>query len=318
MTEDKSYKELRRMDMRYSRLKQRKTKQRYAAFVLVVLLIFAAVYVISAGTLGKFVSSLIAPILSRDGGADATDSPSDEGNPPVLTVPDGDFTNEQAEDTVKITDTLKANPLTMYAIQMGAFTDNSNAEVFAQELRGKGGAGYILNDGFSRVLAIGFQTEEDAKQVKEELKAGGIESHVYKIASAGVDMKIIATEANVSAIRSAYEMWEEKYVSLEKIIMDLDSGTISPLEAYGKIKDTKAAIEEKKNELEALNVNQKDNVILTGLVNLYESGVISLDEILLQSSSDKVAISSKIKYTYIEMLMRYKDYMDQITKQKNT
>ncbi len=300
--------------MRYSRLKKRKTKQRYAAFVLIVLLVFGVIYVLSAGTLGKFVSNLISPILSRDGSPDATDGVSD--GEPILTVPDdnGNPTDEPAADTAKITETLKANALSMFAIQMGAFTDSANAETFAQELRSKGGAGYILNDGFYRVLAIGFQTEGDAKQVKEELKAEGIESHVYQIASAGVDMKITATEANVSAIRSAYEMWKEKYAALEKIIKDLDSDTISPSAAYGQIEEIKKAMEQKRDELQALNAKQNNNAILSGLVSLYESENQSLDEILSQNSSDKVAISSKIKYTDIEMLMRYKDYMEQITK----
>jgi hypothetical protein len=300
------------MDMRYSRLRKRKTKQRYAAFVLTVLLVFMVIYVISAGTLGKFVSGLISPLLSRDADAGPSDSPS-EGEP-ILTVPDDRPVEEPSEDTIKIKDTLKANALSMYAIQMGAFTDGSNAEVFAQELRAKGGAGYVLNDGFHRVLAIGFQTEEDARQVKEELKASGTESHVYRIASTGVDMTITATEANVNAIRAAYELWEDKYVSLENIIKELDSGTISSLEAYDRIEGIQAAIEEKRNELEALNAKQKNNTILAGLVSLYDGGVNSLNEILSQNSSDKVAISSKIKYTYIDMLMRYKDYMDQITK----
>jgi len=298
--------------MRYSRLRRRKTKQRYAAFILTALLLFVVIYVISAGTLGKFVSNLISPILIGTGDKDETNNL--PGEDPLLTVPEDDPTENSTADTVKITAPLKANALSMYAIQMGAFTDGANAETFAQELRSRGGAGFILNDGFHRVLAIGFQSEEDAKKVRDELKVDGIESHVYKIASAGVNMNITATEANVNAIRSAYLLWENTFATLENLIIDLDSGTIGPKEAYDKIKNIHSSMEEKHLELQELNANQTNNVILSGLVDLFRRGIQSFNGILSQNSSDKVAISSKIKYTNIDMLIQYKDYMEQITK----
>lgn len=298
--------------MRYSRLRRKKTKQRYAAFILTALLLFVIVYVISAGTLGKLVSNLISPILIGDGDKDNIEPlPEDD---PVLTMPEDDSTNNKTADTVKITEPLKANALSMYAIQMGAFADGENAEVFAQELRRRGGAGFVLDDDFHRVLAIGFQSEEDAKQVRDELKADGIESHVYKIASAGVDMNITATEANVNAIRSAYLLWEDTFADLEAIIIDLDSGTIGPKEAYDKVKNIQSVMDEKHLELQRLNENQTNNLVLSGLVDLFGRGVQSLNGILSQNSSDKVAISSKIKYTNIDMLILYKDYIEQITK----
>ncbi|HHY83551.1 MAG TPA: SPOR domain-containing protein [Clostridiales bacterium] len=295
--------------MRYSRIKRNQTKKRYATFLLVVLLGFAVIYVAFAGTLGKFVSNLILPLISSENKNNTGNNDDD----PVLTIPD--TTEEPSKDTAKVTETLKANALTMYAIQMNAFSDKSNAEAFAQELKSKGGAGYILDDGFYRVIAIGFKNEQDAKQVREELKADGIESHVYKIATAGANMSITATRDNVSAISSAYELWEEKYYSLEDIILNLDKGNISSSEAYNNIKEIKTELEAKRDQLKELYDNQNNNnIVLAGLVTLYENSCLSLDKILSINSMDKVAISSEIKYTYVDMLMQYMDYMEQITK----
>ena len=172
----------------------------------------------------------------------------------------------------------------------------------------------MLKDEFFRVLAVGFQKEEDAKKVKEQLKADGVESHVYPVSSSGADMKITATKTNISAIRSAYEMWEEKYLALEKVIRDLDSDAIPVTDACGQMEKIKKEMDTKRDELKAINARQDDNAVLSGLVSLYESGSKSLGGVLAEKSSDKVTVSSRIKHAHIEMVMLYKDYMTQISK----
>ncbi|MDD4679656.1 MAG: SPOR domain-containing protein [Clostridia bacterium] len=292
--------------MRYSRIKKSQSKKRYAKLLLVVLLGFVILYLAFAGTLGKFVSKLISPIFN---GEDQNKVPGNKLDDQELTLPDK--TSDPVSDAEKITDSLKAEALVMYTIQMGAFNNSENAHAYAKELKSLGGAAYILHDNFYRVLAIGFQSEEDAKKVRKDLKANGMESHVYKLATAGADMKIIATQYNVDAIKSAYEIWEEKYLSLEKLVFQLDSGAVSSNDAYDIINAMKSDMEDKRDLLAELNTN---NMILSGLVTLYDRACESFDKILSLNSSDKLAISAEIKYTYIEMLMQYKEYMESITR----
>ena len=68
-----------------------------------------------------------------------------------------------------------------------------------------------------------------------------------------------------------------------------------------------------KQELIEISGNQNNNFILSELISLYEKSCASLDKILSNEMSDKVAISSEIKYTNIEMFILYRDYMKQIT-----
>jgi hypothetical protein len=306
---DKGFRK-RRMDMRYSRIKKSQNKKRYATLLLVVLLGFLILYIAFAGTLGKFVSNWISPILvGEDSGKVPGGSNQDE---PILTLPDE--TKEPISDSEKITESLKANALVMYTVQMGAFSEAENAQSFAKELKALGGGAYVLKDDFYRVLAVGYQSEEDAQKVRKDLATNGIESYIYKLATAGADMKITATEENVTAIRSAYEMWEDKYLSLEEMVIQLDSGAITSKDAYDQISEVKIDMESKRDRLNTLNNNQNNNVILAGLVTLFDNTCQSLDKILSLNRSDKVAISAEIKYTYINMLMQYKEYMEQITK----
>ncbi len=297
--------------MRYSRFRRKRTKQRYAAFLLIAVLLLGGIYVVVAGTAGRFISNLVSPILAsfdRTGDRDKTPRP-DEDDEPALTLPD-----KPRENSVKVTDTIQAVPLKMRAIQMGAFTEEQNAKDFGLELQGRGGAGYVIHDTHYRVMAMGFVSEEDAKTVRAQLKEDGIESALYEISAPGANMQITATEANVTAIKGAYAVWEESFVAMETIIRDLDSEKVTSTDAHRSVSETLSSFNQVRDELSVLSANQENNIILSGLLSLYEKGSRALSLVTLENPSNRIAISAKIKYTYIDMIMQYKQYMEQITK----
>lgn len=295
--------------MRYSRLQRRKAKHRYAAFLVVAVLLMGGIYVLSAGTAGRFLGSLIGSLLSPGdpaGGTAPTQTPA-VTDTPTLTLPN------PTEDAEKITETIQALPLYMRAIQMGAFNDGENARAFGLEIQARGGAGYVVHDAFYRVLAMGFASEEDAHTVQQQLKEDEIESSIYKISAPGANLQITATRANVAAIKGAYGAWEETFRALETIIMDLDSGRITSSEAHKQAAERGAQVEEVRQELAALSKNQESNVILSGLADLYQKGSEAFSAVISENPLNRVAISSKIKYTYIDMILQYKQYMEGIT-----
>ena len=53
-----------------------------------------------------------------------------------------------------------------------------NARAAAAELQNKGSAGFIQNDKYFRLLAVGFVSEDDAQKVRQQLKDEGIESQI--------------------------------------------------------------------------------------------------------------------------------------------
>ena len=296
--------------MRYSRFKRKRSNQRYAVFFLITLLIIAVIYIASAGTIGKFISGIISPILASFDKGEGNETPEPDGlDEPDLAIPD----NNPAEDAVKITDTIETSPVSLCAIQMGAFTDEANAVSYGDEIKSKGAAGYVIEDTFYRVLAMGYMSEADARTVRDQLKSDGIESHIFKISAPGVKMQISATEANVNAIKDAFATWEDKFREMETIIFKLDKGQITSADAYDTIEASNITVTDIYNELTGLAAKQENNKILDGLAELYKNTGNAFKDIMALNSSDLVAFSSKIKYTYIDMLMEYKQYMEKIT-----
>lgn len=306
--------------MRYSRIRRGRNQRRYASVLIVLFIIFGGIYFFTAGTMGKFMSEFITPILkSRQDpnhlepqGTSNDQGIGDEDTEFVL--PSDDDQEDEEDQRPRITESINIGAMNFYGIQMGAFNDKENARSAAEQLKSKGGAGYVLEDQFSRVMAMMFQSEGDAKAVREQLKNQSIESQIYELKCSGVDMEITASSEKIEGIKSTFSLLREKLEVMESIIKDLDNDRITTEQAINKIIAIKDDILAKSEQLGQYSVTQEGSQVLTGLKDLLMGQVDNLVEITQGKMSDKVAVSSKIKYTYIDMIVKYKIYMDQITK----
>lgn len=287
--------------MRYSRIRRQDKKRRYAVLLITIILMCSLIYIISASSLGKLLSGLILPMVNKDHKVDINKN----GDDPKLVVPEED----KAE---KVTETISTSGISLYCIQMGAFIDMENAQDYSQTNKRQGGAGYIVEDTYYRVLAVGFKSEEDANTVKTQLKEDDIDSQIYKISSQSISLQITATQANVDIIKSAYQVWEDNFYLLEDVFKKLDRKQIEAIKAKDDIRGIVDTLVKEKGELESLSSNLEENQILLDLVDLFEDTIDLLYSIISENSPNDVAISTTIKYTYIELMMKYMDYINQL------
>jgi len=282
--------------------------------ILLGLLLFLAVYIGSASAAGNFISRIVTSFL---GSFTSTNQGEDDASVQApntqLTVPNKTDKTPNEGSSQKVTEQLDIAPFNLYAIQLGAFTNKENAEVAAKELQAKGGAGYILNDKYFRLLAMGYASEADAQKVKQQLEKEGIESQIYSISAPGVNMEITASADKVNSVKSAFSLWIDKTKALEGIVKNLDTSAISVEDARKDIEAMVGAFNSTLEQLKAYSATQESNHILAGLQELYQNSIESLNGIFAENVVDRVATSSKIKYTYIDMVYKYKQYMDKIT-----
>lgn len=302
--------------MRYSRIRRARNQKRYAIVLLIAFLLLGGIYFLMAGTIGKAISNIITPILKPKVGSQQDEQGGDtaneiglEGEGTELSLPQEE---KQGSQGPRITETIKIEAKSFFGIQLGAFNNRENALSIANELKKKGAAGYVLEDQFSRVLAIIFQSQEDTRAVMEQLKAQAVESQVYELKCPGVDMEITASSEKVKGIESSYQMVMENFGLIESIIKDLDRDKITLEIAIENLKDMRDEIRTKTDQLQAYSTDEEGSPVLSGLRNFLSTQVENLDDILLGNISDRVEISSKIKYTYIDMAVKYKKYMEQI------
>lgn len=306
--------------MRYSRIRRARNQRRYISLVIIIFLILGGIYFFTAGTMGKYISGFIAPILKSKQETDQLDQKEPSYNEDMeLTLPDSNgqddsqAANNQEEDASKTTETVKVNAMNFFGIQMGAFNSKENAQAVGDQLKAKGGAGYILDDQYSRVIAMMFLNENDAATVIQQLKNNSIEAQMYELKCPGVEMEITATGTKIEGIKSIFSLIQEKFGDIENTIKDLDNDKITIEIAINRLDQIKNEIIDKIELLNQYSATQEGNKVLSGLKNFLTVQVDNLDQIIQGSMSEKVAISSKIKYTYIDMIVKYKEYMEQIT-----
>ena len=154
--------------------RRRRRRRRNGIRTMTVLLMLGlAVYLITASAAGKWLSEkVMAPAFSAlselplftGGGLDSLENEASEPSGDALSV-------SLSSDSSSFTSTLDVPSISCFALQMGVFSSKDNADKLSEEMRSKGAGGYVYSDGsVYRVLASCYQSESEARTVKERLR----------------------------------------------------------------------------------------------------------------------------------------------------
>lgn len=300
--------------MRYSRFRKQRSQQRYMIVLTIGLLLFGVIYFFSAGFAGKSISEILVPILGS-GNKQEEEALEDLKEQPELILPQNQDENQE-NIREKVVENLRIDPSKLYAIQIGAFNSRENAEIASRELQGMGGAGYIIEDNYFRVLAVGFPQEGDAQKVVDQLKTDGIESRIYEISIPGVNMEITASPEKVEGIKSSFSLWQEKTEQTRKTFEELDNQRITLETALVNIRGIRDELAQQLDMIKNYTATQESNGILTGIQEIYKAALSNIDDIVNGGINHRVAFSSRLKYNNMYMVFLFKDYMEQITKHR--
>jgi len=108
------------------------------------------------------------------------------------------------QDAVRAERELTLSAQSLYALQLGAFTQESAARQLAQEYAARGAAGYIrAEDGAWRVLAAAYPTRAEAQAVQTRLSAQGISAYIHPCARQAVTLRAGGTGSQIAALAEA-------------------------------------------------------------------------------------------------------------------
>lgn len=77
--------------------------------------------------------------------------------------------------------TVALESFEIYCAQIGMYTTQEKADIAAESARKRGGAGFVAEDGYYRVIASAYKTEDEALSVVEKLGEQGYAASVYTI-----------------------------------------------------------------------------------------------------------------------------------------
>lgn len=202
---------------------------------------------------------------------------------------------------------LSLKEFTSYALQMGAFSSEENAQAEAKNLRERGAAGYVYHDGHYRVFASVYQNEEDAQTVRKQLKESeGMESSIFVIQAPGANMRVTANEDGLASVKEAFTALETARDELYTLCTDLDRKETTEAKAREKLK---SLAEHARNPSDALDGTGE---VGTALQNELRETADELEKVAGMEESG-IAFSTEMKYALVRQSCAYADLMKKIT-----
>ena len=116
-----------------------------------------------------------------------------------------------------------------YCVQTGMYTDQKTAELYAQNVKARGGAGYVYYDGTYRVIASIYQSALQAKTVAEKMESTGVFSTVFSFSlSPTLDESL--TQSDRDSLLEISNYADYVYQRLYELSNQLDAGAIEQKE----------------------------------------------------------------------------------------
>ena len=218
----------------------------------------------------------------------------------ILLIADS-FTDGYILDTAsKILFNKSATTKTYYAVEIASFTDFNSAKICSNEVRDMNGAGYVVNDELFRVIADVYDVKKDAMSVSSKLNISGYLTKIYVFEILAPDYsKLPMATRNVSKKILGY--YDELYVKLHKLIIDLEKHNIDTATALIEITSLWDSMKDKLVEYETNVDNDVENPNILKIRMQLQAVIAGLENLKNTKPAESTFISD-VRYTYIMIL----------------
>lgn len=195
---------------------------------------------------------------------------------------------------------IKISSFNIYAIEIGAFSDYSQAQNLANSVKNKGGAGYILQSGDYHVFLSMYESLADAEQVKSNLEKQGLTVKIYNINMPTIDIKYRGEER---LLTNALKEFKDVYRKIYELSISYDSNEISKIKVLANLEGYIEEIKDICDDLEE-EIDYKATAELISVKTSLEKAISSIKDIV-KKNSDGLTFNSAIKQGYFEIMFEY-------------
>lgn len=270
------------MAQRYKRKRKSKNKTARIALVILILCILSAL--IGFYGVKYIVKGSGNPDQTEKGGEISDANTVNEiGDEPKVEMPPLDENKEeekdkdeqieetekdQDNDNVGITQKTKNVEITLYAYQLGGFSQMENAEAFLSELKKNGAWGMVYKSGNYKVLSYVFKSNELSEYFKDIAIGIASDSFVFKIEK---NIQISYSEEEEDNVLVCIN----DYKNALSIISELQSEYMDYLNSYEGYSSFNEKIIKGISEIEIMRTRvgklESDDAFIVGLDGWYES-----------------------------------------------
>ena len=193
-----------------------------------------------------------------------------------------------------------------YAVQLGAFTSESQAITAAEAIRELGGGGYIIMDGPYRIIAAVYPEEQQAASVMANITQFPSEKYIISVPEIVMNF----TDKKVKQmVDKSLNQWDVIYKRLYNHSIQLDKAQITEVAVLQDLQLAYDDLYKHLNEYDELtkDLSRIEHIyIKTGLKKILST----LKSLMNTLSNDK--LSSDLKYAYTKILIDYKNLASEL------
>ncbi len=193
----------------------------------------------------------------------------------------------------------------LYAIEIGQYSDFNEAQQVSDKLKSQGAAGYIYHSGDYHVFVSMYDNYADAEQVKNNLENSGQSSKIFTIS-----MPRINIEIGDESIKEAIGLYRNSYSKLYELSIGYDGGDISKLKVTTDINDIKSTFEKASQSVYDI-VLESNNATAVLLKNSLDK-IVQILEYTIKINSDGYDFNSAIKKCYFEVIFEYLQFAKKV------
>ncbi len=177
-----------------------------------------------------------------------------------------------------------------YMVTVTTTVDSSVASVKATEIRTRGGAGYILNDGEYRVAASVYRTEREARAVADK------QPDRAEIATVSFSSVKFPSPENVDAIVAALSFPEEAAVKLLSLGERFEKSSATESETDYEISSLAAECEKRAARLRLGGENREAEEYAASLLSVCAAALAGTSE------DESAVLSSRLRYAACKII----------------
>lgn len=197
---------------------------------------------------------------------------------------------------------VKLEELSIYLVSLGRYEARSSARVEAARYVSRGAAGYVLEDEALEVIGAGYETQEAAARVADQLtETEGLTCRVIVRSGPEVTLRMTADQTQIDAFVQAEKALREVSSSLGQLSFAIDRGEAGVSQAVKVIRTQIRRTENAEKVLGEQTAGSSVQVIgqlaeLLGGMKEEMNGMLS--------ETGAMALSSRLKYCYVDMRLR--------------
>ena len=273
----------------------------FAILVLALIVVIALIFAFSP--VGDTIRTvMVEPLMERIASIRKRQEPIQETMAQMTAEP-----SMEPTPTPVHTETMTIAPKTFYILQMGQYTEESEAILVAAQNQSMGGGGYVYeDDGIYRLFAAAYTDANSLTSVQQQIRRDGYVNESYITKANTVHITFEGAPEAITIFQNAIDTMETCPIKLSNLSIAYDKGEVQAAEIVEKLQETLRDIDEHLEDLE--KIDSEDIILIKGTLKNYRESISTF--LLEHDSIHRDRYAGALRYLQLSLIDQYLHFFE--------